>query len=316
MVNKELWLQNNTSSDVSLSDLGVKIPANKTINIYKYNPYLTVEQVKRSQEDGSIAKRLKSETLIVVAGTKKLRPHTLDHIKVSDSVVEVVKSKSAVFIDTKGEDVLEDEDLGDFADYGFGELGHKNTINTRTSDGSIVVKQKQDDLKDEKPDAKVNLEVQSNISGQSIVAMAKQVEVQSDPVGPVAEGQSAQGQSYVVVRPPTSTESDNSIPQIQADAINQAEKRLEEMSRVKKSGDIVVIDGTIADTRDSDSIIKKESKTYDTQVATKNESGAIVMKLKEVSGESEETTAEAKPVKAAKPKKVKKKVKRTSKKTK
>ena len=311
MDNKELWLQNNTGSDVSLSDLGVKVLANRTINVYKYNPHVTVEQVQKSKESGSLARRLESKTLTVVAGTKNPRPHTLDHVGISNSVVEVVKSKSAVFIDTKNEDVLEDEDLGDFADYGLGDLGHKNATPTKRSDGVVVVEQKQDNPEDEKSDAVVKLEVQSSVSGQSIVAMAQRVAAQVDPVGPIAEGQSEQGQPYIVVKPPSDPADDGSVPQITADAIKQAEERLKNMNKPKKSGDMVVIDGTLADNRDSDKVIKEESKTYDAQVATKNESGVIVMKLKEVSEETEEVV----PQKAT-PTKVTKSSKKTSKTTK
>lgn len=310
-MSKELWLQNNTGADVSLSDLGVKVPANKTINVYKYNPYVTTEQVQKSREDGALSKRLTSNTLTVVSGAKDPRPHTLDHVKASNSIVEVVKSKSAVFIDTKSEDVLEDEDLGDFADYGLGDLGHKNTTATKVNKGVVVIEQKQDDLVEENFTATVKPEVHSGISGQSIVAMTQQVESQVDPVGPIAEGQAAQGSPYVVVKPPDSTE--EGVPQVTMDAVKRAEERLKSMNKPKKIGDMVVVDGTMADDRDSDKVIKKGSKTYDAQVATKNESGAIVMKLKEVSEESEEaTTQKATPIKVTKSNK--KASKKTSKK--
>jgi hypothetical protein len=322
---KALWLKNNTGSDVSLSDLGVKVLANQTTNVYAYNPYITTEQVKKSMEDGSISKRLESKVLSVVKGVKKPRPHNLDHVKTSSGVVEVVKSKTAVFINTKDEDVINDEDLGDIADYGLGELGHTNTTNVRTEDGSIVVKQKEDEPEDEVSDAIVQMEKvksASNVSNQSVVAITKQVESQSDPVGPMAPDTSLPDQPFVVVRPPEDPE-----PQ-QATAIQEAEAKLKSMTKIKKVGDTIVVDGKTAGGRnlkaiaaddpeaaDADSVIKDESK-YDAQVATKDESGAIVMKVKEVT-EKETTkpkTEKPKVVKVAKKKAKKKTGKKPSKK--
>jgi hypothetical protein len=310
---KALWLKNNTGSDVSISDLGVKVLANQTTNVYAYNPYITEQQVKDSMESGSLAKRLESKVLSVVKGTKKARPHTLDHIKTSADVVEVVKSKTAVFIDTKEEDVLSDEELGDIADYGLGELGHSNTANIKTKDGSIVVKQKEDTPEDEISDVEVKFEKvkSSNVSEQSIVAVTKQVESQSDPVGPMADNSSTADQPFVVVQPPKDPE-----PQ-KATAIQEAEEKLK-ASKVKKVGDAFVVDGKDAESRnikaiaagDSPDTNDSVSNTYDAQVATKDESGAIVMKVKEV---AEKETTE--PVETEKPKVVKVAKKKAKKKT-
>jgi hypothetical protein len=315
---KTLWLKNNTGSDVSLSDLGVKVAANQTINVYAYNPYVTVEQVKKSMEDGAISKRLENNVLSVVKGTKKSRPHTLDHIKASSDAVEIVKSKTSVFINTKDEDVLNDEDLGDIADYGLGELGHNNTTNMRTDDGSVVVKQKEDELVDEISDATVYMEKveDSGVSGQSIVAMTKQVESQSNPVGPMANDSSPADQPFVVVDPPKDPE-----PQ-QTTAIDEAEKKLYEMNkakkRIKQVGESVVIDGKETDKRnlkeiasgepDFHSIIKDEAGVG-VQVATKDESGAIIMTV------MKETVEEKPEPEIKKPKVVKAAKKRAKKKT-
>jgi hypothetical protein len=339
MANKKLWLQNNTGADVSVSDLGVKVPANGTLDVYAYNPYLTKEQVAKSKEDGSLAKRLSSGVLSVTKGTKNPKPHTLDHVKTSSRAVEVVKSKSAVLVNTKEEDVLADEDLGDFADYGLGELGHENAKSVRTGDGVVVVQQKQDDPDPEESDATVELEVRTNISGQSVVAMAKQAESWSNPTGPIVEDVSSPDQPYIVVKPPE--------PEIQqATAIKDAEDRLKAMdkARVRKEGNTIVVDGKTAGGRnlktvaelnkvankqgvpvedlpqdvvasaDADAVIKDEAR-YDARVATKDESGAIVMKVKEVSEEPLPESKKAKPTKVTKTKDKPKAKKKTSKKT-
>lgn len=311
---KALWVRNNTGSDVSLSDLGVKVLANKTINVYAYNPYLIKDKVDMSRLTGSLAKRLESGVLVVVKGTKNPKPHTLDHIKASSDSV-VVRSKSAVFVNTKEEDVLEDGDLGDIADYGLGDLGHSNTINVRTEDGSIVVEQRKNYPEDEVSDAWIRpKKIESNVSGQSIIAMTKQAESQSNPVGTMAESSSPPDQPFVVINPSKDPE-----PQ-QATALQEADEKLKNTNkakkRIKKVNSAFVVDGKISgrnpevlaasegekEIADADSVIKEEA-TYDAKVATKDESGVIVMKVKEVAKEPEPKVEKPKAVKVTKAKK-------------
>lgn len=299
MAKKELWLKNNTEADVHLSDLGVKVGKLKTINVYAYNPYITEDKVKLSMESGALSKRLTSETLSVVKKPVSERPHTLDHVKASNRAVEVKKiNKTAVVIDTKEMDVLEDDDLGEIADYGLGDLGHENTNYVRTEDGSIVVKQKEDAQDEEPTGAKVSMEVvpSSNMSGQSVVAMTELSEKAVNPIGPVAENASPE-QSFVVVKPPE--EKNKPTP---------SKPAVEGKTTVAKDDE----SGAVVVTGDADKQPKPSTSKYDAHVATKDDSGAVVMKLKEVDGED---NSEAKPADEAKPVKVtKKKTKKATKK--
>lgn len=142
---KELWLKNNSGSDVNLSDLGVKVPKDKTINVFKSNPYITAAQVQKSLESGSVFKRLSNKTLEVVVGYSNPTPPTLNHIGLSSNSIEIVKSKSSIIINNKDMDILSDEDLGDFADYGFDPDVNLNSSRSKTNEGAVVVEQKQDD---------------------------------------------------------------------------------------------------------------------------------------------------------------------------
>ena len=234
---KEMWLKNNTGSDVSLSDLGVKVLANQTTNIYAYNPYITETQVKKSIENGSIYKRLKNNVLSVVKGAKNQKPHTLDHIKTSSKVVEVVKSKSSIFINTNDEDVLEDEDLGSIADYGLGELGHNNTKNVVFSDGVVVVEQKKDEEIVKTTDTGIKIDVLRNagVNEKTIVALTDNTKKSTDEV-----------------KKP------------------KKEKLVDSVNKAKNS--------TVDMKSDNERTIEED---FDTKVATKDKSGAIVMKVKE-----------------------------------
>lgn len=303
MVKKELWLKNNTGSDVNVGDLGVRVLANGTTNVYAYNPYITEQKVKNSIESGSLLKRLESGVLSVVRGSKNPNPHTLNHIKASSGPIEVVKSKSSVFIDTKEEDVLADEDLGDIADYGLGELGHNNTANVRTRDGSVVVEQKEDFPENEVSDVQVQFEKvkSSTVSEQSVVAVTKQVKAQIDPIGPMVKDSSPMDQPFVVINAPETEE----FPILQ---------ETKQTNKVKKVGESFVVDGMETDKRslktpkaEVDSVINEESTTYDAQVATKDKNGSIVMQVKEVA--TEENVKVEKPKVAVKRKRARSKKK-------
>jgi hypothetical protein len=334
MSDRKLWLKNNTGADVSLSDLGVKVLANSSVNVYAYNPNLTDAQVEKSKENGSLYKRLNSGVLSVTKGAKSPKPHTLDHIKTSKKSVQVVKTKTAVFIDTKDEDVLVDDDFGNFADYGLGELGHENTKNVQSSSGVVVVKQKEDSVVEEKSDAVVDIETQTNVSSQSVVAMANQAEKMSNPVGNMAKDVSRADQAYVVVDPPAASEQDNPTEagsdtaslvkdgdSIFVDGKTVGGRNLKTVSELnkiaKKQGvDVSDLPEETVVTADADTVIKDEAK-YDSRVATKDDSGAVLMKVKEVSKEDKEPKLdEATPKKVSKTKSAKKKVKKKTKKTK
>ncbi|GAG20469.1 unnamed protein product, partial [marine sediment metagenome] len=166
-----------------------------------------------------------------------------------------------------------------------GELGHTNTKNIKTKDGSVVVRQKEDKPTNEVSDATVDIEKikGSGVSKQSIVAVAKRVEAQSNPVGPMAKDSSPADEPFVIVKPPKDIEPKTTTKQ-------------KNISKVKKVGDTIIVDG-LEDVR---KLKPDKDDSYDTQVATKDESGAIIMKVKEVA-----KTEDSKPKKTEKPKVVK-----------
>ena len=77
---RELWLQNTTGHDVSISDLGVKVPVGKTINVYKYNPYITEDLVKKSLESGALSKKL-SDGIVRIVKKQPANPNCTPIIK-------------------------------------------------------------------------------------------------------------------------------------------------------------------------------------------------------------------------------------------
>ena len=302
MTEKVLWLKNVSNKDISLSDLGIKVPVNKTINVYQSNPYLSKEQVQKSLEEGTIAKKLQSKNLQVMAKYVSEKPHNLDHIKTSTKPINIVKSKSSIVIDTQEIDVINDDDLSGIADYGFDndiELDD-NTNNIKTEDGSIVIKQKQDDIKLEQSDATVKLQKitnANNVSTQSIVAVAKQVQNQINPVGPISEAITPPLPPTYVVKPPvdeeikdepktekTSIEKqvDGSISVAGKTSQGRSLKVVKELNDLAKKMNVPVeeLPQEIIEKYDADQVVKNEPTQYDTKVATKDKTGAVVMKIK------------------------------------
>ncbi len=271
MVEKQLWLQNTSGLDVNLSDLGVQVPAFKTVNVYKANPYLTDLQVQKSLESGAIFKRLEAKTLKVVEGYTNPRPHTLDHVKASTKVIDVIKTKSSVVIDTKDMNVLGDEDLGDIADYGFDLDKNLNVKRIKTEDGSVVVEQKFDDVADTNLSATTEITTVGSTTDQSTSIMVKQVENMTNPVGPISEALTPPQQPHLV-QPPLP------LPE------KKQKKAKSVKPKVKKQND-----GTVS----VEELPKKEepkadTETYDAQVATKTDKGSVVMKFKEEATDKED----------------------------
>ncbi len=254
---EELWVKNNTGLDVGLGDLGMKIPANSTVDIYKRSHYITAIKVEASLSDGSLYKRITSNTLEIVQGRANLKPHTLNHLKASTKPTQVVKTKSSVVIDTAEMDVLEDGDLGDIADYGLGDV-NANVDYVKDETGAVVVQQHEDEPEEEVPEVKVNIEAMKSagVSEQVIRVVVKETnELVEDKL---------KGKVHVVKPPEDKPEE---VVQVDAEAELKVESR----------GDMVVVNEL-----KQPEVLTKDSESFDTQVATKDESGTIIMKLKEV----------------------------------
>jgi len=286
MKDKELWLLNTTKADVSLSDLGVKVLANQTANVYASNPYLTEEQVKRSMSIGSLQKRIISGALKVVKTDNKKRSTVIDKIKESKQPVMARKTKSSIIVEHTETEAVEGKGF-EFADYGLGELESE-----ADKKNLVVVKAKQDELPVEVTDTETAPKAGNSVSTQSAVIMDTQQKGMNNPVGNLANTTTNHLQPYVVTKAP-------------AGAPEVVEEVKATLPKITKAGETILV-GQDQQSRDIKEIAKVQkgdeaeakiemaAPDIDAKVATKTEKGAIVMELKEV------------PKKEAKPKKVKK----------
>lgn len=275
MKNKELWLMNSGTMDVHLSDLAVKVWANKTVNIYALSPYLTEEQINKSMESGSIKKRLDSGVLKIVKGNTKKLPDVINKIKESKEPILVRKTKSSVVVEHTDDETIESDGF-DFADYGLSGL-EAEISNER---GTVVVQAKQDESPTPSTETELAPKVESSLSNQSAIVMRAQQKGLNNPVGKIAPPTTNSNQPFVVT-PPSDTEVKEEVKLVKPD--------------VKKSGNSVLV-GQENQTRslkqiaaeqkgetvEEDSVVKMEKPEIDTRVATKTEDGAIVMEMKEV----------------------------------
>lgn len=153
----ELWVFNTTKLDIRVSDLNVKVPANKAVNVYVYNPYLTEAIVKKSMESGSLKNRLLSGALKVI--TKKPK-ETLPQKTKQANVFNARKTRSSIIIEP---DIGDDEqEKFEFADYGV-----SDTISYHKVDNTVLA-----DVKEEKHslvEEKKVVEVKS-VLGSAIVS--------------------------------------------------------------------------------------------------------------------------------------------------
>lgn len=254
---KELWLQNQNNVDVSLSDLGVKVGANKTIEVFAYNPYLTEDQVTKSLNSGSISKRLKSGALKKVAGKPSDKEHGVGVLESVTRPTNNVRVRSSVIVEPKQEEDLIVEDLMDIADYGLDGL-EENVNMVKNPNGAVTVEQKTEEVPVEeklvKPDLKI--EKLQNTSTQSI---------------------------YVTVN--DSVEQENALPthivEPPKEAITQPP---EDKPVVKEEPKVIATEESVAveppknkEEKPVDAGEKKEGM----RIATKTKSGITVMKVKE-----------------------------------
>jgi hypothetical protein len=278
---RELWLYNPTSSDVSISDLGVKVPAGKAVNVYKANPYLTTAKVQESVNSGAVARRIDAKILKIVSRKPALeRPKILDQIKSSDKPIIAKKTKSSVVIE-RG---MTEEDLGENGTFEFADYGVDGQVSYTKDKESVVVTPKVGEEPKKEPTASLEPKVESGISRQTQIVMDL-ASKSSHPMGKLAGVASRSDQPFIVSEPPTPNPEPvfevapkPSIKQVNTDTIVIE-------SKGKSEGTVV------SETEDADKVINM-APTDIMKVATKKEDGgAIIMELleeKTVEGTTEE----------------------------
>jgi len=279
----ELWVLNPGTADVSISDLGVKVPTGKAVNIYKVNPYLTVYQVKESQENGVLAKKLASGRLKVVVRKVNPVPPTLYQVKESDGTVHAKKTKTSVVIESNV-DEAEQEGSFEFADYGVHDLGP--VTQAMQDDGAIVVNAQQDEAKEPEKGIELKPEIETGLSEQSQIVMKTAQEAMTDPTGPLAEASIASAaQPFTVVKPPSpekglekETVTGHKVTQDETGSIVVAsEQEARSIAKVKRAQESSEGD----DEAGADDAIEFQETEFDSKAATKTEDGSVVMKIKE-----------------------------------
>lgn len=307
MSDKELWVQNPGTMDIHLSDLGVKVPKGKTVNVFSVNPYLTREKVNESLSSGSLSKRLENKRLKKVEGPVSARPAVVDQIKQSGESVQVKKSKSSVVVETSSPELEEGDGEGfGFADYGVSDVGPDVT---QTKKGAaVVVEAKQDDGGEEaKSDVIVEpKQTTNNVSKQSVVTMETTSKLASHPMGKVANPTNKPGetQPFVVFKPPQDEEKakeEVKTPEVKAVAdesgmvttnvgkvAGQRSATLQaELQKLAESMNTTVdkLPQSLVDALEAERAIKLEKTSFDAQAATSTPEGATVMKIKEADEE-------------------------------
>lgn len=204
---EEFWVLNVSQSDVSLSDLGLKVQAGNTVNVYQANPYLTKEQVTKSLESGSLFRRINDHKVLKQV-TKKPKPAAvINKLHENDDVLRAKKTKTSVIIDTK--DSMESDDGSfEFADYGVDV--NKNSSAVSDSD-AVFIKQKEDEFNAQELDTELVPKTSSGpAQRQTAVLVEKQSKLASNPMGRMAESSvtPSESQPFVIFTPEKVTSAD------------------------------------------------------------------------------------------------------------
>jgi len=311
---EELWVQNPGTSDISLSELGVKVPAGKTINVFKWNPYLTVVKVQESLDRGSLLRRLTSKALKVVRN-KPTAP-ALNKLKVSKEAVLAKKTKTSVVLETQNDELEEDGSFG-FADYGISDLGP--SVSQKRDGAVVVVEAAQDELPSEESDTELKpvLKKPDALSHQSVITMETQAKSASNPMGKLAnQSMPSAQQPFTVVQPPEKEPEEaqpptpvvgfvkegdtvtTNIGKVAGQRSIKAAKELNDVAEKLGLDSAADLPSSMVEAYDADQVIVSAPTEFDTRVATRTKDGATVMKLKEEPvKEPKQTKTKAKPVK-------------------
>jgi len=266
MKKKELWVHNPGTSDISLSDLGVKVSVGNTIDIYKTNPYLTAEQVEKSMSEGSLYKRLSVKALIVVNKKPATPPKVM---KAADGAVHARKTKSSIVIETDMDDP-EEEGRFEFADYGINDLG---AVNQERNNGAVVVNAAQDKIEQGEseegaktflaPDLVAKATVATKDRPFTVVAPPQKEDEPDAKMTPSGEWVSKGPSDEIVVSGTKPT--------------SQTRGSLKTVKETIKDGPHSEEDDEVG----ADEVIEFEETEFDTKVATATEDGSVIMKIKE-----------------------------------
>jgi len=140
-ISNHLYIQNSTRMDVGVDDLFMVVKSGTTIDVYRYNPALTVEQVQKSLESGSLSRRIKGNMIRIVNKIVATRPVSLDDVKLSDKPRMIKQTKSTIIVEPSS--VLDEgsKEAFDFADFGVNLDEIKKIVPEpkKNTDGSVTV---------------------------------------------------------------------------------------------------------------------------------------------------------------------------------
>ena len=189
----ELWVQNLDTSDRKIHDLGVKVPAGKTINIYAFNPRLTAAEVGLSMKSGDLARRTAAGILRVVERKVKVMPKDLLKVGVSKKPVMAKKGKSSIYIDPNDNELVTEDGSFDFADYGISDID----TTTKKEAGSVMIRPP--DKVDVKPEDEPTVSPKLKLSKDEGAVVVEEVKVAAE--APTEEPEKATVEVPAVMEP-------------------------------------------------------------------------------------------------------------------
>ena len=120
----ECWYKNNSSFDINLNDLNLKIPANGTVNLFRLRRSLTVADIRKSEAEGLLGRCVSQNKLIKLPFAPRAQ-----HYEMSDTIKESTKPlpsrvKTSVIVDIGNEEMIDEMDqvqVGSISDDGVGD---------------------------------------------------------------------------------------------------------------------------------------------------------------------------------------------------
>lgn len=106
----EYWVKNRSQSDVVSSELNLKIPAGRVVNLAKLNPSLTHEQLQKSEiESGGFLARCFFDQRLVKLPMAPVKQHMQKTSTLTESMKPIPsRVKTSIIIDTNESDFIEE----------------------------------------------------------------------------------------------------------------------------------------------------------------------------------------------------------------
>lgn len=115
MSKTDIWFRNITKADLNSTELALKIPAEKTVNLFKLNPNLTRQDIDKSLESGFLKKCKEAGKIIHIQYAPEIITYSMPVGPAVSKIPIPSRIRSAIVMDNNQDDFI--EELSNFSEF-------------------------------------------------------------------------------------------------------------------------------------------------------------------------------------------------------